>query len=490
MSQPDILVFMSDQHTSYFTGYKGYPVDTPVLDSMAAGGVSFDNTYTPCPLCVPARMAMMSTLMPFRTGIYGNDDTLPDITPTFLHPLVAAGYETVLAGRMHFVGADQRHGFTKRIAPDTTPVSWTRPVAKLRAERGPLVMTFADAGAVKIVGGGESPVLHYDSMVIEKTLEYLRQPHDKPQFILVGTYGPHFPYIATPQLFRKYYERVRESDLLEEIPGYMNPLLMGRRRPVKKDVARGCAAAYCGLIERMDGQIGQVREAFFRFCESRGTDPVFCYLSDHGDQAGDRGIFGKDTFFEKSVKVPMLFEGAGIAKGVSYSAAASILDLGPTVLSIAGAEPMTETDGASLQKSLQGLAPDPGRVVLSEQMEGWMTRDDFHYARMAAQGDWKFFTYAGYEAMDVLFNIAQDPKEMRNRIADEPELAAFLRAQAEATGNPAALEARQRRKAVHAEWFRAYEGAVGLDDTQRWQGNPPSARGQLEVSVTGQADPP
>ncbi len=490
MNRPDILVFISDQHTPYFTGYKGGPVDTPALDALSREGVRFDNAYTPCPLCVPARMALLSTLMPYKTGIYSNNDTLPDMTPTFLHPLAAAGYETVLVGRMHFVGANQRHGFTKRIAPDTTPVSWTRPVEKLRRERGPLVMTFADPGAVKIVGGGESPVIHYDAMVVQKALEYLNMPHDKPQFIVVGTYGPHFPYITTPSLFRKYYQRVKESELFQKKPEYMNPLLTARRLDVPPDVARGCAAAYCGLIEQMDAQIGKVRAAFTRFCQSRGTGSVFCYLSDHGDQVGDRGLFGKDTFFEKSVKVPMIFAGDGVAKGVCHHGAVSLLDFGPTVLSLSGAAPMTESDGVSLAESLTGAAPDPDRVVLSEQMEGWMTKDDFHYARMAVKGDWKFFTYAGQEGYDVLFNIANDPEEMHNCIQEEPGLASFLREQAEATGDPKALEAWQRRKAIHAEWFRDYEAATAIDDTERWQGNPPTARGELDVSVTGQGEHP
>jgi len=484
--RPDILVFMSDQHTPYFSGYLGRNVDTPALDALVRDGVNFANTYTTCPLCVPARMSMLSGLMPYRTGIYGNNDTLPTTTPTFLHSLVAVGYETTLIGRMHFVGMDQRHGFTQRIAPDMTPLGWTFPTDKLRAQRGLLATTFADPGALGFVGGGESPVIHYDAMVIDKALAYLRKPHQKPQFILVGTYGSHFPYVSSPQLFRKYYARLRASESFGEVPPYMNPLLIARRVPVTADVARGSAAAYAGLVEQMDTQIGAVREAFTRFCTTRGTDRVFCYLSDHGDQVGDRSLFGKDTFFEKSIKIPMMFEGTNLASGISFGAATSILDIGPTLLSLAGAEPMTESDGVCLAESLYGKPPAAERVVLAEQVEGWVTSDDFHYARMAAQGDWKFFTYHGHEAHDVLFNTAADPLERRNLAENEPERFSRLQAAAAATGDPAKHEAWQRRKAVHLSWFRAYEDAVELDDTECWQGNPPSARGELEVSVTGQ----
>ena len=112
MNHPDILLFMSDQHAPQFMGGAEIPVDTPNLDVLRREGTSFNETYTACPLCVPARMAMLSGTRPSHTGIFTNVDTLPDTQPTFLHHLAAAGYETVLVGRMHFIGQDQRHGFT------------------------------------------------------------------------------------------------------------------------------------------------------------------------------------------------------------------------------------------------------------------------------------------------------------------------------------------------------------------------------------------
>ena len=82
------------------------PVDTPNLAALRGQGTAFDAAYTPCPLCVPARMAMLSGLAPHHTGIFTNNDTLPQTTPTFLHAMAAAGYETVLVGRMHRVSLE------------------------------------------------------------------------------------------------------------------------------------------------------------------------------------------------------------------------------------------------------------------------------------------------------------------------------------------------------------------------------------------------
>lgn len=128
MHVKDILVFLSDQHSPLFSEYAGGPARTPTLNRLCAEGTSYTSCYTSCPLCVPARMSMLTGRLPSKTGVMRNNDTIPDVMPTFLHPFVAAGYETVLIGRMHFVGKDQRHGFTKRLAQDMTPVTWNRPV--------------------------------------------------------------------------------------------------------------------------------------------------------------------------------------------------------------------------------------------------------------------------------------------------------------------------------------------------------------------------
>ena len=118
MEQKNILVFMSDQHAPKMSSYLGGLARTPTLENMAERGMSFDAAYTACPLCVPARMAFLSGRLPSRTGILNNFTVLPDTTPTIAHAFSAAGYETVLVGRMHFVGEDQRHGFHHRLVGD------------------------------------------------------------------------------------------------------------------------------------------------------------------------------------------------------------------------------------------------------------------------------------------------------------------------------------------------------------------------------------
>ena len=117
-----IVFLFSDQHNPNVAGFAGDPwVRTPNLDRLAASGTVFGNCYCASPLCVPSRAAMLSSRLPSNTGIINNFQCLPSDRVTFVHSLAIAGYDTVLSGRMHFIGPDQRHGYEKRLVGDITP---------------------------------------------------------------------------------------------------------------------------------------------------------------------------------------------------------------------------------------------------------------------------------------------------------------------------------------------------------------------------------
>src|SRR3712207_1793859 len=113
---------MADQLVPFLTGAYGHRVvKTPNLDRLAADGVRFDAAYTPYPLCAPARAAFLTGNYASRFGCYDNAAVFPADQPTIAHYLTNAGYETVLTGKMHFVGPDQLHGFRRRLTTDVFP---------------------------------------------------------------------------------------------------------------------------------------------------------------------------------------------------------------------------------------------------------------------------------------------------------------------------------------------------------------------------------
>ena len=492
MQNKDILIFMSDQHTPLYSGFMGQNVDTPYMDRLCEEGTNFTEAYTTCPLCVPARASMLTALRPGRTGIFTLQDAIPDTTPTFLHHLVEEGYETVLCGRMHFVGRDQRHGFTKRIAKDMTPVTWTRPVEKLKEERGVFAKTFGGPWSTQVIGGGESPVIHYDKTVIEAALTYLSQPHEKPQCLVVSLYAPHFPYVAPVQLFEKYMERVKlPISMTDEVH---HPLL---QKYIQNDAdemtVRGALAAYCGMIELVDRQLGEVRDAFQKYCDRKQSEGIFCYTSDHGDQCGDRKMFGKETFFEKSAKIPLIFSGSGIKEGVVCQMPVSIMDLGPTLLKMVKASEMIDVDGVSLTAALQGNPMTPHKVY-SEYLEridggplhGIRRNAEYSYGLMLREGDYKLITYTGYEEEDLLYNLSQDPEERHNLAKQQPEVLENMRRKASEISLAKEGIRLQKNHDKATELFVCLEEAIGgAPEDERWQDNPIEARKNPEVCIKG-----
>jgi choline-sulfatase len=426
MDQPDILVFLSDQHAGRYGGFAGDRlVRTPNLDQIVANGTVFDAAYTSCPLCVPARISMLTGQLPSKTGIFTNHGVIPGDQATFIHSIAAEGYETVLCGRMHFVGDDQRHGFTKRIMGDFTPLYWGRGGIR-RTDLGRFKGTTDAKGCLKEVGGGNSPVLEYDRAVINAALEYLKQDHEKPQCVVVGTYGPHCPFVAPPELFDYYRARVELPVTIKNELNYRHSALVHKEQDAADEVVLNARAAYFGMITNLDRQIGTVREAWKEYLNRNKRKGIFVYMSDHGEQIGERKLYGKQAFYENSAQIPLMFEGDGIKVNRRVRGAVSIMDLGPTLCEITGATALPEQDGKSLREQIFAGTDELDRYVYSEFIE----KDSLgrHIpGRMVRQGQWKLISYYLYEDEDLLFDVVNDPNELCDIAGKYPDKAEELR---------------------------------------------------------------
>jgi len=460
MTQPDILIFMSDQHNARIAGYAGDAViRTPNLDRIASEGTVFDAAYTSYPLCVPARMSMLTGQLPSRTGIMTNQNCIGSDRATFLHTLVNAGYDAVLCGRMHFMGPDQRHGFTERLVGDFTPIH-TSYIAKERKERlGPFWGTLGFPRSLKVVGGGNSPVLEYDRAVVRAARERLGGPREKPQCMVVGTYGPHHTYVAPPDLYRHYKETVPAPATQRTEPNHKHSVLEERYRDLPPEQVRKIRAAYYGMIEEQDRLIGLVYDAWHKQLERTGREGVFVYLSDHGDQVDEHRLYSKQTFFEGSARIPMLFAGAGIARGHRVAAAVNIMDLAPTLNELAGAAPLPDPDGRSLLAALGGADGDTAATSICESYCPDASRVPA-YGRMVRCGAWKLISYEGYEQEDLLFDIERDPDELVDLASEHPEKAAELATLAWQDLDRAAVKERYRADTQHRELIKKWNRAV------------------------------
>ncbi len=399
-----ILFILSDQHNASVMGCAGNTiVSTPNLDHLAARGTSLEACSCASPLCVPSRSSLLSTLLPSRTGVFTNAQCLPSDRLTFVHQLALSGMHTVLAGRMHFKGPDQRHGFRERLVGDIGDTHWG-----YREPGHPLFRCYGgEARALEEACGGESHVLAYDREVTRAACEYLESwDAETPLFLTVGFYGPHNPYVCPPDLFQKYMERLPDEPEMpaEETlhPAVREHLKWTGVQTLPPEVFRRSKAAYYGMIEQMDRHIGRILEA----ARSLGDDVLIVYASDHGDMAGEKGLFWKSVLFEGAVRVPVLMQAPDIPPGIHLRTPTSLMDIGPTLLAAVGAEAMRESDGVNLWPALRrGEEPATERPIVSQ----YCIHRPPHGA-MVRKGPWKLIRFIGHERPQ-LFHLDQDPGE-------------------------------------------------------------------------------
>ena len=506
-SRPDILIFLSDQHNARMTGFAGHPfVETPNMDRIASQGTVFDAAYTACPLCVPSRLALLSGQRSSDTVTFTNDSCLADHS-TFLHALGSAGYETVLCGRMHFIGPDQRRGFSKRIMGEYAPDYTGRygPWFEARPHHAP---SHGGAAALNIMGGGDSPVLAYDRDVTQAAVNYLREEHDKPQCIVVGTYGPHFPYVAPTKWYEHYASIAQLPIGWDSGSPSLHPALTGRvqtertrlgnSEAIDARIARGAVAAYSGMISTIDEQVGRIREAWNKRLSASGRNGMFIYTSDHGDMNGQYGLYGKMSFYEGSVRVPLIVEGDGIAAGRRVNIPVSLLDIAPTMIDLAGQLPKEATVPNYPGSSLLGvLANDPAesnletkqtgildesRPVVSELIAHDRETETDTPARMVRKGRWKLVSFFGFEDDDQLFDVIADPDECNNVIAKHADVAADMLNLLSEGWHPKYLVCESGRRRKHQSLISAWARSTAPDFPDLWT-VPDTAKLRPEIEV-------
>lgn len=422
---PNVLVVMSDQHHPRFMGCADHPLlQTPNMDRLAQRGTRFSSAYCNAPLCGPSRMAFMTGRYPSQIGCMTNHDQLHSDTPTLAHSFNAAGYETILCGRMHFNGPDQRHGFQRRLISDVTG----RPL-RPEGESLKLVLDFLsdttgpNARAIRKSGPGACGYLAYDEAVTDTAVTWLErrgeQACDRPFMMTVGFVEPHAPFVAYPDDFYLYNDQIGVGDLPQPHPEALHPELRRLQRragledaePVPLEDQRRARVAYHGMCTFVDRQLGRILDALEQAGLSEQT--IVVYTSDHGEQLGEHGMWWKHTLYEGSVGVPMLLAGQGVQAGSVVKENVALVDLGPTLLDLAGAPAIPGASGRSFSCLCEGRAENWPDEAFAEQY--WAAVSP-HVHHMVRQGSWKLNRYPGFEPQ--LFNLADDPGETRDRAAD------------------------------------------------------------------------
>ncbi len=447
-NRPNILLVMLDQLSPQSLPDYGHKlVSTPNISGLADEGVVFENFYCNSALCGPSRFSFMTGQANHKIGAYDNASEFPASIPTFAHYLRHAGYRTCLAGKMHFVGADQLHGFEDRVTTDIYPgdFGWTPTWSDPRH----IHWWFHNMLSVTEAGPYDRTLeIDYDEAVAWHATRWLwdhaRGNDERPFMLCLSLMHPHDPYLAPRHLWDCY----RDDDIDMPAVPYIAPVERdpfsrrmwdlydrGEHEVTEKHV-RAARHGYYSMVSYADELIGQVMKPLER--QGLLDNTVVIVTADHGDMLGERGLWYKMVYFERSVRVPLIMRWPGRLNRRRVQQNASLIDILPTLLDIAYDGKVPELAAPIEGESLMPLAAGRAKGWLDTVFGEYMAEGTTEPVLMIKRGNLKYITAVGDPPQ--LYDTLADPNELRNLAADSPLAAAFA-AEAAKRWDSAAIKA-------------------------------------------------
>lgn len=417
-SKPNVLFIAIDDQNDWIGCLGGHPqVRTPNIDRLAKRGTLFTNAHCQAPLCNPSRSSLLTGLRPSSTGIYGLAPGIREVEQTRSHvtlpqTFTEAGYFTFTCGKIYHDGSmrprDQAREFNEwgvRAGMPRPP----KPIAKLPPEGKHPAM---DWGIFP-----EKDEDNADWKIAESAIDALgRAPRDKPFFVACGFRLPHVPCFASQKWFDLYPDDslqmppIKEDDR-EDLPKFADFLHWKLPEPRLSTLReygewRPLVRAYLACVSFMDAQVGRVLDALEK--TTRADDTIVVLWSDHGWHLGEKLITGKNTLWERSTRVPLVFAGPGITPNAVCKRPAELLDIFPTLLELGGLPARPDLEGHSLVPQLKNAdAPREWPAITSHNQGNHSIRSE----------DWRYIRYA--DGSEELYDLKNDPNEWTNLAKDE-----------------------------------------------------------------------
>lgn len=438
--RPNIVIFMTDQQRGS-TVLPGDPLKahTPHLDELRRDGVTFSQCFTVAPHCCPSRASLFTGRYPTEHGVWNNVNVANALSrgprpgvPFWSQQLSAAGYQLGFAGKWHVSNTTNPKDYGWRECLVTSPgssdphapeelqreLARSKELSRLKSRTD-----VEDRVDGEIVRPGYPRYVHYgtnedpfrDAEVVRSATQFLERvgDHDEPWVMYVGTLGPHDPYFP-PQKFLDQYP----IDSISLPASFHDPMLdkpgLYRRTRERFDQLterehREALRHYLALCSYEDELFGQIHDTVTRIGALDNT--IFIYLSDHGDYAGDHGLWCKGLpSFQSAVHIPLIIGGTGLKdarRGTVVDSLTSIVDIAPTVLSLC--DQSTEgLPGRSLTSDLRG-EPSAPREEIILQTNG---NEAYGIQRTIVTDRWKLVV--NYFDHDELYDRQNDPEEQTN----------------------------------------------------------------------------
>ena len=433
--KPNIILIITDQQRYDTISALGFDhCITPNLDKLVENGTTFEQCHVTAASCAPARASLFTGYYPHTTGILKNAD---DWTRSWVEVLANSGYHCTNIGKMHTWPFTAPCGFNERHVVENKDRflegaeftdEWESYMQNegIEKQRRELYRKRDDyKQSLGAFAWEQAEDSHSDFFTGNKAIEWLNNyRNDQPFFLEIGFPGPHPPYDPVPSYLELYNEidipiaRVLESDL----EGQPNALKALRQHNVDidhdsivhqldpSDEARlKQRKHYLANVTMIDHALGKITKCLEKNNLSKNT--VVIFTSDHGDCLTDHGHSQKWTMFEQITRVPLIFSGPSIKQDTRVSELVQWMDIGPTILDLAGCN-SPKMEAISMLPALQGCHWQ-GRDYLFCEQVGDMVLTEVKFMSMIRSKEWKLVHYLDSEE-GQLYNLTDDPAENEN----------------------------------------------------------------------------
>jgi len=462
--KPNLLFIMTDQQRFDALSYAGNKIlNTPNMDRIAREGVWFENTYTQCAVCGPARSSMLTGHSVANTKVISNQEAyLPEesgVTPmkTYDEILSENGYECEYYGKWHApvfrakcynnpVTMAGIHKTEVGLGYKETYVQYLNPLypdRKLKEDEfkdtltdrpylpGPLDKRFdlKNKGMDSNIHVGESdihgvttiPAQYYTSAFeAGETIQALEILKDKPFSLTCSFHHPHPPYLPAEKYIKMYPPEkmvppVSIDDDMADSP-YLNTKKKTDEKYSDPKMIQYYISEYYALAKGVDDQVGLILNKLDELGLTNNTMVIF--VSDHGEMLGDHGMRGKLCFYEESSHVPMMIRFPGrIKPAAKVKVPVSNMDLFATILDYLDM-PAHPSDGSSLRGLIEGTANEDTYVVTE-----WLNDLESKPSHMVLKDGWKLMRPdpSAKKVRKALYNLNNDPHELKNLLGNNAD---------------------------------------------------------------------
>lgn len=469
-AKPNVIFFAVDDMNDWSEPLGSTMAKTPNLDRLAKMGVTFTNAHTAGIYCAPSRAAIFTGRYASTTGCYSDHVYFydhPEYTPLQV-AFKEGGYGVYGTGKLfhHPAGMVDTRGWdefyvrTEKQKQSGWPMDGWEHGAPLPDPYPHSEFNQTDPkwkGRPFMEGGpipNELEPKITDTIRTRWACDIIKQDHEKPFFLGLGLYAPHFPNYAPQRFFDLYpLDSIRrpewKEDDLDDIPEAVAKRFIGRKKNIhdkllELGIVEKTLQAYLASISYADFLLGEVLDTLEASPHADNT--IIVFWSDHGYGHGEKGNWGKHTLWQRTSNVPFLWAGPGIAKNAKTEFTATLIDMYPTLAALCDLQEDPEHDGQSLTAVLNDPSRKGNRSVLLPH--------DHPGSYAIITRDWRYIYYK--DGGEELYDLRTDFHEWNNLAgnAEYAEIKKELKAQAPATFAPAATTKRDLRMVVEGEAFR------------------------------------